>query len=258
MPKQREESEARGTNETTPNACQACNELDNSRMVQCDMCDDWYHFDCVGVNQDVENHDWLCSVCMEKQQTKNKKSTKSIPLPVPSKPLPNPVHTNNPPKAQQVLEDNLSQHSAAIFGQSVKQRQLQMELQILDDERKIQEEEEANRRQYLRKRHELMTKMVRETAPVADVEEERSNQRVSEWISETVNANVQDTHCPRADVVPEQFSQRIQRSSTPPAAASSHPHETPQNMQPISNQRIENAEGGFIPRRRSTPRQTSI
>ncbi|XP_053699346.1 uncharacterized protein LOC128746321 [Sabethes cyaneus] len=387
----------------TPNACQACNELDNSRMVQCDMCDDWYHFDCVGVNQDVENHDWLCSVCMEKQQTKNKKSTKYIPLPVPSvstlspistssvaplstaadmvtsmvvtsmfptntvyptigqnitmppvsqmpphyfmpphslissnallppysfmpplysippcqpmqvvctmpsvpsscwsnpyaslpgvntydmcntvpfsftqpipsipnvvpntvpiersqKPLPNPVHTNNPPKAQQVLEDNLSQHSAAIFGQSVKQRQLQMELQILDDERKIQEEEETNRRQYLRKRHELMTKMVRETTPVADVEEERSNQRVSEWISETVNANVQDTHCPRADVVPEQLSQRIQRRSTP-AVASTHPQEMPQNMQPISNQRIENAEGGFFPRRRSTPRQTSI
>lgn len=44
-------------------SCPICKSFDNSRMVQCDDCSLWYHFECVGVTQEVENHDWSCDVC---------------------------------------------------------------------------------------------------------------------------------------------------------------------------------------------------
>ncbi|XP_065095683.1 uncharacterized protein LOC135717497 [Ochlerotatus camptorhynchus] len=33
-------------------------------MVSCDDCERWFHFDCVGVNADVANHDWSCQECI--------------------------------------------------------------------------------------------------------------------------------------------------------------------------------------------------
>ncbi|XP_055623093.1 uncharacterized protein LOC129766546 [Toxorhynchites rutilus septentrionalis] len=39
-------------------SCAACQSMHNSRMVACDECDTWYHYECVGVSQDVEEIDW--------------------------------------------------------------------------------------------------------------------------------------------------------------------------------------------------------
>ncbi|XP_055632470.1 uncharacterized protein LOC129772961 [Toxorhynchites rutilus septentrionalis] len=349
MSHRRDNSEGRATRsrpeDTIQGTCQACNATDNSRMLQCDTCDDWYHFDCVGVNQDVEHQDWLCSVCEEKQHAKNKESTKanapteslvstygtvviqehttsvpfitssdlvintsvtsstifppntfcssigqnlimppnslmpphslmppysfmspfymmppyqSMPMnshmpPMPSIPpycLPNPpvlssrvnqdlcytvpsyaaqcipsvsnkvppksisfvpttvakegpqkqlpelLQSNHPPKTkQQALGDNLSQCSKATSRRSTKQRQLELQLQMLEEERKIQETEEANRREYLRKRHELMKEMVNDNASVIDVEEERSKKKVSDWLNGAAGAVSQKLHC---------------------------------------------------------------
>ncbi|XP_058822131.1 glycerophosphodiester phosphodiesterase 1 isoform X2 [Topomyia yanbarensis] len=71
------------SDESNQGVCKVCDGSDNSRMVQCDKCDDWFHFDCVGVSQAVENQDWLCSDCYGKQHAKNKKSTKPTPPTVP-------------------------------------------------------------------------------------------------------------------------------------------------------------------------------
>ncbi|XP_055543834.1 uncharacterized protein LOC129729344 [Wyeomyia smithii] len=32
-------------------------------MVSCDVCEKWYHFACVGVTQEIEQHPWSCTKC---------------------------------------------------------------------------------------------------------------------------------------------------------------------------------------------------
>ena len=43
--------------------CKNCGQEDSDRMVQCDHCDMWYHFDCVGVNSGVADDSWNCKGC---------------------------------------------------------------------------------------------------------------------------------------------------------------------------------------------------
>ncbi|XP_058811014.1 uncharacterized protein LOC131675898 [Topomyia yanbarensis] len=43
--------------------CLLCNEPDNSRMVQCDSCDSWYHFTCANVTEAVAETEWSCPSC---------------------------------------------------------------------------------------------------------------------------------------------------------------------------------------------------
>nr|XP_029721922.1 transcription factor bye1-like [Aedes albopictus] len=42
-------------------------------MVQCDKCDGWYHYDCVGVMEEVADNSWSCTNC--KTATWNQRST---------------------------------------------------------------------------------------------------------------------------------------------------------------------------------------
>lgn len=43
--------------------CMICRDPDNSAMVQCDRCDAWFHFDCVGVDENVAEMSWNCTSC---------------------------------------------------------------------------------------------------------------------------------------------------------------------------------------------------
>ncbi|XP_029713831.2 dual specificity protein kinase splA-like [Aedes albopictus] len=46
-------------------ACPACNRPDwADAMVQCEECEDWYHFGCAGVTRSVENRRWTCDDCL--------------------------------------------------------------------------------------------------------------------------------------------------------------------------------------------------
>ncbi|XP_058816619.1 uncharacterized protein LOC131679884 [Topomyia yanbarensis] len=45
-------------------SCALCQSEDNSRMVCCDQCHKWYHFDCVEVTEDVADHEWSCTNCV--------------------------------------------------------------------------------------------------------------------------------------------------------------------------------------------------
>lgn len=45
------------------NNCERCCEEDNDRMVQCDKCDLWYHFHCVGVDSAIADTSWSCDGC---------------------------------------------------------------------------------------------------------------------------------------------------------------------------------------------------
>lgn len=43
--------------------CGECGESEYTRMVQCDECDVWYHFECVNVTDGIEHLDWNCKNC---------------------------------------------------------------------------------------------------------------------------------------------------------------------------------------------------
>ncbi|XP_062534847.1 uncharacterized protein LOC134204027 [Armigeres subalbatus] len=86
--------------------------------------------------------------------------------------------TNN---KQQGLTDNGSHCSRTSSQRSRKQRQLKLELQILEEERKLQEQEEATKREYLRKRHELMKEMSSESGSI-DADIELPEARVATWL----------------------------------------------------------------------------
>lgn len=44
-------------------SCQMCPNVDTCDMVQCDSCDLWYHFVCVGVTRTIASKDWDCDRC---------------------------------------------------------------------------------------------------------------------------------------------------------------------------------------------------
>nr|XP_029715742.1 uncharacterized protein LOC115259349 [Aedes albopictus] len=41
----------------------ACDQPDTQTMVQCDECDQWYHFVCVGVTSGIADDSWSCAKC---------------------------------------------------------------------------------------------------------------------------------------------------------------------------------------------------
>ncbi|XP_055538877.1 uncharacterized protein LOC129726192 isoform X1 [Wyeomyia smithii] len=45
-------------------SCPLCRFPDNSQMVSCDECRQWYHFSCVGVTEAIADHDWSCQDCL--------------------------------------------------------------------------------------------------------------------------------------------------------------------------------------------------
>nr|XP_014274385.1 transcription initiation factor TFIID subunit 3 [Halyomorpha halys] len=63
--------------------CPACSRPDDgSPMIACDLCDYWYHWTCVGIQEDIES-DWYCELCVlrreegcsEKKKKHRKKKT---------------------------------------------------------------------------------------------------------------------------------------------------------------------------------------
>ncbi|XP_021356961.1 transcription initiation factor TFIID subunit 3-like isoform X2 [Mizuhopecten yessoensis] len=45
--------------------CPACKRQDDgSPMVGCDICDDWYHWECIGINKEPEEDSWYCNKCL--------------------------------------------------------------------------------------------------------------------------------------------------------------------------------------------------
>ena len=49
---------------------------DGSPMIGCDDCDDWYHWECVGINEDPQEDEWFCPRCNAKRIENVKKAGK--------------------------------------------------------------------------------------------------------------------------------------------------------------------------------------
>ncbi|XP_062538326.1 max-binding protein MNT-like [Armigeres subalbatus] len=98
----------------------------------------------------------------------------------------NPLNT----KSQGSVDNRSRLSKGASSRSSTRQKRIQLELQQLDEERKLQEKEEANKREYLQKRFELLKEFASETSSTTehDVEEETSNEKGLLTIYSTVTA----------------------------------------------------------------------
>ncbi|XP_062538335.1 uncharacterized protein LOC134206621 [Armigeres subalbatus] len=90
--------------------------------------------------------------------------------------------------AKQDSEDTVS-HRSGASKMSIKRKQLQLELQMLDEERKIQEQQDAKKLEYIHKRYNLLMEIASETSSVADLEEEEeeAGERINNWINDERN-----------------------------------------------------------------------
>lgn len=60
--------------------CKSCKGPDSDEMVQCDICDKWHHFGCVGVTEEVADHSWSCPKCVSAKWVQRSGSTSSKQL----------------------------------------------------------------------------------------------------------------------------------------------------------------------------------
>ncbi|XP_055630329.1 uncharacterized protein LOC129771064 [Toxorhynchites rutilus septentrionalis] len=148
-------------------SCPICKKFDNSRMVQCDDCNDWFHFDCVGVTEDVENHDWSCSQCTEAKKAAKSKEQVSHHGNQPAQSNEGAVELQQATGAQKGATKttmvNLDPNS--LFGpgpshRTIKQNDRRDEgsLSMVQAEirMKMLEEEKALERKYLQRKYEIM------------------------------------------------------------------------------------------------------
>ncbi|XP_055612957.1 uncharacterized protein LOC129759509 [Uranotaenia lowii] len=61
--------------------CQSCNQNDSfDDMVQCDKCDTWWHYRCVGVSESIKSRDWICPKCVDASNNPRPASNSSSAL----------------------------------------------------------------------------------------------------------------------------------------------------------------------------------
>ena len=46
-------------------------------MIACDECYNWFHFGCVGINENEEPENWICNSCKITNSIKNEKKGKT-------------------------------------------------------------------------------------------------------------------------------------------------------------------------------------
>ncbi|XP_053691178.1 uncharacterized protein LOC128739706 [Sabethes cyaneus] len=152
---------------TLQQSCPLCQLPDCDEMVCCDDCERWYHFQCVGVNDDVANYDWSCPECVAAkvpaQQSPHPKTTADEPIAQPQLPRSNqrlptpqtPISPVPPPQPRSTRPPLVQLNMPTVSGEVVVDpdlvNKLPVELRI-----KMLEEEEAIERKFLRRKYQLL------------------------------------------------------------------------------------------------------
>ena len=56
-----------------------CNQPSYGKMIECDSCMNWFHYKCIGMNEnDSEPDSWLCAECIEKFENSNINNSTNI------------------------------------------------------------------------------------------------------------------------------------------------------------------------------------
>ncbi|XP_055605676.1 uncharacterized protein LOC129753853 [Uranotaenia lowii] len=135
--------------------CLACSRPDGARsMVACDACDNWWHFDCIGVTESVANRSWICGTCEKKRGMEHPAaSTKSI---------------------RSVI--SVRSNSSA-----------RLRLQQLEEQKALEDKIQEKDRQYLSQKHQLELEIEQEEAVGGSVSSFSARDRikaVNHWVSD--------------------------------------------------------------------------
>nr|XP_029716733.1 transcription factor bye1-like [Aedes albopictus] len=168
-------------------------------MVQCDDCDRWCHFTCVGVTEEVKELSWVCLKCQSAQKAKSassssrrrdqQKTSENAVL----NPQSGGAKTSNIPAL--VIHTATDAHSSQSGGRSrsskSSQSLLKLQLMRLEEERAFEEAEAAKFREYLKEKYRLLEQMSNRSESSCSIAESR----VGKWV-DNVNDAFQDEREP--------------------------------------------------------------
>ena len=105
-------------------SCSKCDKADSDDMVQCDACDKWLHFECVGVDVSIAEQDWLCPSCLSKSPKETASDSENFQSPLNAANKVSVICTHKTP-------------SVDLDSSSMRKRNVEIELQRLEEERKL-------------------------------------------------------------------------------------------------------------------------
>lgn len=193
------EQESQKGGDTSGDVCQACRKCDTKAMVQCDECDMWSHFKCVGVTEDIEDYSWVCLKCQSAKQIQQPASTcgqkrqqKSTENVIRGQSIDQQQQQANTPNIPlvvvQAATDAQSSHSGNKSRSSKSsQSLLKLQLMKLEEERAFEEAEAAKFREYLKQKYRLLEQMSTRT----ETSYSDGGSRIGRWVN-NVNDAFQD------------------------------------------------------------------
>ncbi|XP_037929022.1 uncharacterized protein LOC119663485, partial [Teleopsis dalmanni] len=138
--------------------CAVCKKVKTGKMVQCDACDQWSHFACVGVDDSIADLPWSCEKCNTVMQV-----SEAVPNKAPS-------------------EEDLVSKGGSIMSRN----SMRIELQYLEEQRKAE-------MKYIEKKRTIMLKYVGEDDVKGEGMSEVRTHRTLEWVKKQVGMNNDDS-----------------------------------------------------------------
>ncbi|XP_065073869.1 uncharacterized protein LOC135697938 [Ochlerotatus camptorhynchus] len=160
-------------------SCRVCRGKDTDEMVRCDQCLKWFHFNCVGVSQDIENKPWKCLNCVKLQLVPDTLSSasntlsvlggarKKKPVETDGDPVADPLQHNDSKKKHQSKEGNVKAksmvtHASSQASSRASQTLAKLKLQKLEEERTLNEKKLEQEQIYLEEKYKLLEEMASE------------------------------------------------------------------------------------------------
>ncbi|XP_065094204.1 uncharacterized protein LOC135714762 [Ochlerotatus camptorhynchus] len=203
--------------------CELCNERDNSRMVQCDGCDTWYHFSCVEVSRDIANYSWMCPQCHPHMYF----DASSL---VQQRPILQQIHPVDPPP--NVMRSTKSIGKAS--SNRSKQRKVDRLLQKLEEQKQLEQ-------RFLDEKYRIIDEEDDDDDGTVVSDDDVGSEEISKvrgWLRDTEKCGEDyDSGLVEEDMYDDQ-PQRVVRQA--PIGEQAEPRSTLQ---------------GFVPNQRSTPRE---
>ncbi|XP_053692357.1 uncharacterized protein LOC128740817 [Sabethes cyaneus] len=188
----------------TDDRCQVCEGPETNQMVQCDECDVWCHFSCVGVTQQVEDQSWICMKCQSAkiQQSILTASRNRLQPPAVSKEAAgsklsvhdqqsNTAGVKTKPRIVVIPEDGSTNAKRLEQVSKLSHRSsrsiLKLQLMQLEEKRAFEEQEARKHREYMKEKYKLLEQMTEKSVSGSSV----SERRVENWVDK-VNIAMED------------------------------------------------------------------
>lgn len=184
-PKSQKGSKASGSKHQGNNLdfCATCVLNALGSMVQCDGCDNWHHYECVGVDDSIKNKSWICKACtLESIKQKELQNKQLHQAKIVQEPTVNANHNHEESgnNVEKRAESILSIQSSKKTSSSVRNARLR----LLEDERKERERIDEKEIRLREEKLEMCEKIAKEKLAInaerVRLERERSERFLAE------------------------------------------------------------------------------